>query len=1102
MNSEEGPMERRNVKVTQQATKQPRLWRSLDAKREQDRTSALAHAAGETPSADVLSPGGLLRKVGLAGAVSEQAGASGQAGASEQSGQRSSSTQAAEEGAAGTAGLGRRDFMTWSSASAAWLGLQACVRRPEEKILPYTHAVEHALPGIPSHYATAISDGRETLGLLVETHQGRPTKVEGNPDHPESLGATDVWSQAELLNLYDADRAKQVRNKGQKASYEEFLVALDRQLKAHRSDEGRGLCLLLRPSSSPTEHRLREAVIGRFKKARVFEYSSQPQQNAREGALLAYDQALNVRYDLSKARVVAAFEAGLFDGLSGVRTSAEFAQQRRLSEPSQSMNRLYVAESSMSLAGASADHRLRVPASQLERLLLSLAKELVEVHQVAVEGVSRTGRGNPREGADRGWIAALAKDLVSARGEGAIVVGGPLSPHAHALGHALNAALGNLGQAVTLHPDALYGAEPEGLGELVAAFEEKQVETLLILGGDPCYEAPGDVNLAERIKKVPFSMCLSSHVGQTARFTSWHVPQAHPFEAWGDAVTTNGIASVQQPLIAPLFGGKSCMQMLSILAGEGETAAQSLVRKTWTRLLPPDPAGLTWRRILQRGAAEVPLPGFGLSGVAVEAESAKLPKAEQSAGGARAKANAGSAPSSGGRRSMPRLYDVGMSTAVGGILSKPMPTPSADTLEVTVRLDHRLGDGRYANNPWLLELPDPLTRICWDNAAVLSPKTAAALGVKSGDMIQLSTEGRDVDIAAVVMPGPADFSIAVTMGWGQKTGQYAKGHGFNVNPLRSLKNPYILTGVKARPLGRTYPLAQTQEHHQMRDPNLEDEDRPIALQADLAEYKNDRFFTRFSSVEPSVGPLWKEVEYKGHKWGMTIDLSACTGCSACVVACQSENNVPVVGKEQVSAGREMHWLRVDRYFIGDEENDPEAIFQPVACVHCENAPCENVCPVNATEHSPEGLNDMAYNRCIGTRYCMNNCPYKVRRFNYLDYHGEIPEPKKMQFNPNVTVRMRGVMEKCTYCVQRIETARIESKRERRPLRDGDIVTACQQACPTQAIVFGDLNDPNSRVKKLTDVDRSYKLLVDIGTKPRTSYLARIKNANEEVGSDA
>jgi molybdopterin-containing oxidoreductase family iron-sulfur binding subunit len=640
---------------------------------------------------------------------------------------------------------------------------------------------------------------------------------------------------------------------------------------------------------------------------------------------------------------------------------------------------------------------------------------------------------------------------------------------------AINAALANFGTTVGFGP-AIDPDDPTSRGSIAdLAKDAGNISSLVMLGGNPVYDAPADLKFSELLGREGLtSVHVATHRNETSELCSWHAPLAHELEAWGDQQSLDGSVSIQQPLIAPLYGARSAIEFLSTLAGEKITSGHDIVQGTHGTRVQQDTKALldyglspkelspdsVWRNALH-------------SGVLLNAVQSKPPV------------------------DLKKIIQVFFDASNA-------EKPAKAGFEVSFEPHPALWDGEHANNLWALELPHPMTKLVWDNAALISPATSKALGVKNGQMLRLSKGEAKVEVPAWIVPGHADKCVTLTLGWGRTAaGRYGNGKGFDVNPLRTTSGMDFTDGVTVEALRGAYNLVQTQTHDRM-------EGRPIAIDATLAEYKKEPDFASYRSVDPvSTPPLWKQQDYsEGHQWGMAIDLNGCTGCNACVTACQAENNIPSVGKFEVERGREMHWLRIDRYFVGDDENNPEVAVQPVTCQQCEEAPCENVCPVNATTHTPEGLNDMAYNRCVGTRYCANNCPYKVRRYNYLDWHGHLddkfgwfedfPESRKLQFNPNVTVRMRGVMEKCTYCVQRIEEGKIAAKRDGRALRDGDVKSACQQACPSQAIAFGDLNDPKSKVAQWSKVNRNYKLLAEIGTRPRTSFLARIRNPNPKL----
>jgi molybdopterin-containing oxidoreductase family iron-sulfur binding subunit len=963
----------------------------------------------------------------------------------------------------GEGAFDRRDFIKLGAVMTAALGLEGCIRRPVEKIVPYTRTPENIIPGVSNHYATVYARRGEAVGLLVESHEGRPTKIEGNVDHPSSKGATDLLTQASIMDLYDPDRSTAPKKGGANASFEELDAFLADKIKSHDADKGAKLRVLAPPTNSPSFIRLRELARARFPEARFHTYTPVDENNARDGARLAYGQAVHAIYDYARARVILSLDSDFLQTEPGsVRAMRGFADGRRLRSPADTMSRLYVVESTFSTTGANADHRLRLASKDVERYTRLLAKALV-AEGVNLGPVAASLGDHPADGVPPQWLKVVAKELAANRGRAVIVPGSRQPASVHALAHALNAALGGIGQVVTYTPVVDDKAEATSdLKTLLADIDAKKVDTLLILGGNPVYDAPGDANFAARLGTVPTSVHLASHVDETSAKCTWHVPRAHELESWNDQRSLDGTWSIQQPLIAPIYGGRTDLEVLSKLAyaEEKPRAGFDLVRDTLREKSQTGALGFDkqWRNALQRGlltgSAPFAFTPTEVKGTDIAAELAKPAAAAQ-----------------------------------GG----------AGTVEVVFAACPKKLDGRHANNPWLNELPDPMTKIVWDNAAHVSPKTAADLGLQSGDMIELGKGPAKITIAAWIQPGQADGSITVYLGWGRTAaGRYGNGKGFDVNPLRSFAAMHFVDGVTVRKTGDTYKITQTQDHHSM-------EGRPVAIDTTLEKYKETPNFAQFRSPTPKTLPLWPRVDYsRGFRWGMNIDLNACTGCNACVIACQAENNIPTVGKEQVGRGREMHWLRIDRYFLGTDVADPQVAVQPVACVQCEEAPCENVCPVNATAHSPEGLNDMAYNRCIGTRYCANNCPYKVRRFNYLEFQGEplygdMPESQKMQHNPNVTVRMRGVMEKCTYCVQRIQETKIASKRTGKPVKDGDVVTACQQTCPANAISFGDLNDPAARVTDLAKRDRSYELLADLGTHPRTTYLGKIRNPNKEMG---
>jgi Fe-S-cluster-containing dehydrogenase component/anaerobic selenocysteine-containing dehydrogenase len=1039
------------------------------------------------------------------------------------------------------ASIGRRGFIFFAGATAA-LAAEGCARRPVEKIMPYSKAPEHVLPGVANHYASVRQYRSDAIGIVVESHEGRPTKIEGNDKHPSSNGATDHWTQAAIFELYDPDRSATPLRKastavasttaGEKpathnpATWGELDAVLADIARSAAADGGAKTRILVEPTNSPTFIRLRDALTQKLPQAKVYTWASVNDTNAREGAKLAFGQVVTVAADYSQAKVILSLDSDfLGTEMGNVRANRDFAAGRKLTNGSSDpMSRLYVVEPTFTVTGMNADHRLRLPAQSVEQYLLLLAQELSSKHGIDA-GVAKAAEATPAIPAK--WIQAVAKELAGARAKSILVAGTRQPPRVHALVHALNAALGNAGHTVNYLPpaDRFEGDPVASLKALVDDMTKTMVSSLIILGGNPVYDAPADLKFGERLALLGSSVHFASHFNETSEKCVWHAPRAHELEAWGDQSALDGTVAIQQPLIAPLFGGRSDIEVLAKLAGDIAPKGYDLVQQTVRgSLSSPGTMTRTWNEALKTGVLGPSAKTYG----AMDARKTEV-------------AAAFAAPA-----------------------AKPAGALGPDNLEVTFAPCPKLFDGRFANNPLLLELPDPVNKITWDNVACVSKDTAAALGLHNGELVRLSRAGapKPVDIPVWITPGQADNTLSVVLGWGrEKAGRYGTKRGFDVSSLRTSDAMWITSGVKLAKLsageidsikdrmrkvgmaaaespaaGRIrpddpidvetgfYKLSQTQEHDTM-------EGRPVAIDATLEEYKKQAFFPLFASADigddrkdvdlhgkaiavresgspdPNVNPLWDRVDYsKVHKWGMGIDLTTCTGCNACVIACQIENNVPAVGKEQVWRGREMYWIRIDRYFVGVDSNDPQIAFQPVACVQCEEAPCENVCPVNATEHSPEGLNDMAYNRCIGTRYCANNCPYKVRRFNFLNYHtsggtyDDVPETEKMHYNPDVTVRMRGVMEKCTYCVQRIQEGKIKSKRTGEPIKDGTIRTACQQVCPAGAIVFGDLNDPTTAVSKWRAKDRSYRLLAELGTHPRTSYLGKIRNLNPEMGA--
>jgi molybdopterin-containing oxidoreductase family iron-sulfur binding subunit len=938
-------------------------------------------------------------------------------------------------------GITRRDMMMLLGASLSLAGLAGC-RRPVEEIVPYVTAPEDTLPGIPRHYATTMPFRRSAYGLIVESHEGRPTKIEGNPAHPSTLGASSARVQASVLGLYDPDRSQTVLQKGARKSWADFVATWGQLSKTHDANDGAGLAIVSGSFSSPTLARLASDLRERYSKAHWATYDALSDENRLAGLREAAGRDVDLMLKFDRASVILCLDADpLLTDPEAIRHAHGFAEGRRAGASGGSMNRLYAVEGVYSLTGAMADHRLRLESRQIASFVGALAARL---------GAPGAARGADVPGVDGRWIDAVAKDLLANRGKSLIVAGDRQPPAVHAAVCALNAHLGNTGKAVTYYEtkDAVL-PDVSSLVSLVSAMKAGTVQTLVILEGNPVFDAPADLDFLAAMAKVPHTIALGHAVDETSAVAEWHIPSAHYLESWGDARAVGGAVSVVQPLILPLFGGKSAIEVLGLMYSGQDRPGYDIVRETWNETLGDTDFDKKWNRVLHDGL----LPGNELPEVVPEVKGDVFPQLARGAA------------SSGG-------------------------------LEIVFLASPSVHDGRFANDAWLQELPDPLTKLTWDNPALVSLKTAETLGVAGGDVVKLDYAGRSLELPIWILPGMADGVVAVIVGYGRRSGgRVGTGVGVDTYSVRTSKAPGFDGGATVSKTGRTYPLSATQNHGSM-------EDRPLIRETTLADLRSPKK----EEAAPGQGGVFEEAPQhfslfrertydSSPQWGMTIDLNACIGCNACMTACQSENNVPVVGKKQVANGREMHWLRVDRYFSGEPSGTPEAVFQPVPCMQCEDAPCEQVCPVAATVHDSQGLNVMVYNRCIGTRYCSNNCPYKVRRFNFFNFTKDTPDILKLAMNPDVTVRARGVMEKCTYCTQRINRAKVDAKLAGRDIRDGDIKTACQQACPASAIEFGDIRDQSSRVAKAKADPRNYALLDELNTRPRTTYLAKVRNPN-------
>ncbi len=947
-------------------------------------------------------------------------------------------------------GISRRNVLRLMGASAALAGLTACTKLPTEKIVPYVRPPEEFVPGKPLFYATSMPFGGVANGLLVESHLGRPTKAEGNPEHPGSLGAANIFAQASVLTLYDPDRSQVVVHNGRIGNWADFLNAMTLFTRELAATQGAGFRILTETVTSPSLAAQLAQLLRQFPKAQWHQYDPVGRDNARAGARLAFGEIVETQYRFDRADVVVSLDADFLCAHPGsLRYAHDFADKRRVTGPESRMNRLYVVEPIPTNTGVQADHRLPLRASAIEGFARSLAGLL---------GVKQGAAGGEATPPEYGWINALARDLQNHRGSSIVLAGDAQPPEVHALAHAMNAALGNVGSTViyTQPIEANPTDQWQSFKTLVADMRSGQVTTLAILNSNPVYSAPADLEFRENLLKVNRRIHLGLYEDETAELCHWHIPEAHFLEAWGDARAYDGTVSTIQPLISPFYQGKSAYEILAVLLGQPGRTGHDTVREYWQSQRPDKDFEALWETTLHDG---------------VMAGTAFPPKA------------------------------VTLKMELGGTAPQAAPR---EGFEINFRPDPTIWDGRFANNGWLQECPKPLTKLTWDNAGMVSPKSAEDLKVENGDVVELRYGGRTVRAPIWIVPGHADHSVTVHLGYGRtRAGHVGTGAGFNACELRPSDQRWFGSGVEIRKTGERYLLAHTQHHHLIdREGEVESaaaEERDVIRVATLQEFRKNPDFARDPAEQTTKAEsLYPAYDYsKGDQWGMSIDLNSCIGCNACVVACQSENNIAVVGKDQLSRGREMHWIRVDTYYEGGLDH-PRMYNEVVPCMQCENAPCELVCPVGATVHSPEGLNEMIYNRCVGTRYCSNNCPYKVRRFNFYLYSDWTTPSLYGLRNPDVTVRSRGVMEKCTYCIQRINAVKIKAEEADRAIEDGEILTACQQTCPTQAIVFGNINDPNSKVAKLKAQSRNYSLLTELNTRPRTTYLAKLRNPNPEI----
>ncbi|HEX5604532.1 MAG TPA: TAT-variant-translocated molybdopterin oxidoreductase [Pyrinomonadaceae bacterium] len=1010
----------------------------------------------------------------------------------------------------------RRTFIKLMGASLALAGLSGCVFQPPEKIVPNVKQPEEHVPGKSLFYATAAPLFGAAIPILVRSNEGRPTKIEGNPEHPNNRpaeaesenpvwnprgsSATDIFTQASLLNLYNPERSSTPLYREDIRTWTAFVGEMRSALDEQRSKQGAGIRFLTESIISPALGQQMKDLLTALPQAKWHQWQPANNDNALAGAKMAFGQPVNTTYRFDQAQRVLSLDCDFlsptFPGY--VRYSREFMSGRQVTEKNREMNRLYVVETTPSNTGALADHTWVVKPSEFEAIARAI-------------GTAATAQSAQASGG-AAWIGPLVSDLQQHRGASIVVAGENQPPFIHALAHAMNNALGNVGKTV-FYTDPLEVNpvdQRQSLQDLVNDIDAGRVELLVIIGGNPVHNSPADMKLTfERLQKAKLRVHLSEFRDETSNFCHWHVPAAHYLESWGDARSYDGTVTIMQPLIEPLYEGKTAYEMLAVFSEQYDRKPYEIVKSYWQS---------------HRGAA-----GTNQSQTQAAGNQNNQPAPAPSA-------SPSPSPSQDFEtwwrktvhdgfieNSAFQTKTVAVNSGWANQQTPPAQQPAAGTLELVFRTDPSIYDGRFANNGWLQELPKPLTKITWDNVAIVSPNTAQQIAGENS--ISGAVKGREhyvplVDITNQhgktvrgplwIMPGQPDGVVTVHLGYGRVgPGSYSGTYdgtaadviGFDAYEIRTSSEPWYTSGVRVTNTGLDYQLATTQLHFNLEDPRFSTEERDVVRSETLEEFLHGE-----KHEEHEHPTLYPEYPYKNqdqntpdYAWGMAIDLNNCIGCNACMIACQSENNIPVVGKREVVRSREMHWIRVDTYFHGFDPSHPQGTnFMPVPCMHCENAPCEPVCPVHATVHSAEGLNDMVYNRCVGTKYCSNNCPYKVRRFNFFLYQDWNTPTYQLMRNPDVSVRSRGVMEKCNYCVQRIQNAKIQSELEDRKVHDGEIVTACQAVCPTEAIVFGDINDPNSRVSKLKQNERNYSLLGELNTKPRTTYLGQLKNPNPQI----
>ncbi|RRR76398.1 MAG: 4Fe-4S dicluster domain-containing protein [Candidatus Viridilinea halotolerans] len=990
--------------------------------------------------------------------------------------------------------LSRRTFLKLMGASFALAGLSGCtfaLRQPQEFVAPYARAPHEQRPGIPNFYATALIRDGFGMGVAVKSYDGRPVKVEGNPSHPASRGATDLFAQAEILQIYDPARPETVSRSGTISTWEQFVAAFMPVMGLQRAFDGQGLRILTPTVTSPTLAAQLDELLVNLPNARWIQYDPVGRSNTYAGTREAFGEPLEPLYHLERARTIVALDADFMsEGPARVRYAQDWIAGRRVLKTTEAVSRLYVAEPATSNTGIAADHRLPVKGAMVASVAFALARAL------GVAGLSGEVDLPP---AALAWVEAAAADLRSAGPAGLVLAGESQPPAVHAMAHAINVALGALGTTVDYTPPVATDAADQtaALRQLAEELNNDQVELLVVIDSNPVYNAPVDLNFAVAFQRAKFRVLLGPYADETAALADWFIPMCHTLENWGDVRAFNGSVTIMQPLIAPLYDGHSPHQLLALLLGQSVRPAYETVRDFWAE-------------------------ASGLSGTELD----DFFKASLNAGVV-ANSNFNAVP-----------------VNLRPDLRFAAPAAPPPGLELVLRPDGTIYDGRYANNGWLQELPKPVTQLTWDNAALVSPRTAIRLlGLtfdpasladgnnisaqrnleeligQNGTMVELRLEGRSLNVPIWIVPGHAEDTVTLTLGYGRdaQAGPVAEGTGFNAYSLRLSTAPWFAAGLEATPTNERYQLVSTQNHWTLEGRNFirvgeferfKADPKYIAHEVYQEEYGKDTpgpGTDGYQSMLPGgEGEYLPGYDYSvGNQWGMSIELTACMGCNACVVACQAENNIPIVGKSEVASGREMHWIRIDRYFAGSDFDNPETYLQPMLCHHCEQAPCELVCPVAATVHDAEGLNNMIYNRCVGTKYCSNNCPYKVRRFNFFQYTNVDAPSLRLGRNPEVSVRNRGVMEKCSFCIQRIAETRIRARVEGdRPIADGEVIPACAQACPTQAITFGDINNPEALVTKRKAEPHNYAILGLLSTLPRVTYLARVRNSNPTLGEES